>query len=152
MQRLRPTLIALAILALSATVVFAAAPGRPASAPASHRPEASESAEPSEATKATESAEPSEATKATEAAEPSEATKATEAAEPSDGAEASHPVNHGCVVSLAAKTATPSGFKNHGQWVSSVAKDNHGHDKSGDTNTCTLPTSSPAPSASANPT
>jgi hypothetical protein len=114
MQRLRPTLIALAILVLSATAVFAATPGRPAFA--------------------------------TETAE------ATKAAEPSDGAEASHPVNHGCVVSLAAKTATPSGFKNHGQWVSSIAKDNHGHNQGGDANTCTLPTGSPAPPASANPT
>ena len=147
MQRLRPTLIALAILALSATVVFAAAPGRPASAPASHRPEASESAKSSEASEATESAKSSEAPEATESAKPSEAPEATEAAEPSDSVEASHPVNHGCVVSLAAKTATPSGFKNHGQWVSSIAKNNQGHNQSGDANTCTLPTGGPAPSA-----
>ena len=133
MLRLRPTLIALAILALSATAVFAAAPGRTAFAPASHHPEASASAKPSEAPEASEIAEP------------------TEASKPGDSAEASHPVNHGCVVSLAAKTATPSGFKNHGQWVSSIAKDNHGHDQGGDANTCTLPTSSRAPSVSANP-
>jgi hypothetical protein len=139
MLRLRPTLIALAILALSATAVFAAAPGRAAFAPASHHPEASASAKPSEAPEASEIAE------ATERAEP------TEASEPGGSAEASHPVNHGCVVSLAAKTATPSGFKNHGQWVSSIAKDNHGHDQGGDANTCTLPISSPAPSVSANP-
>jgi hypothetical protein len=56
-------------------------------------------------------------------------------------------MNHGCVVSLAAKTATPSGFKNHGQWVSSIAKNNQGHTQSGDANTCTLPTGGPAPSA-----
>ena len=123
MQRLRPTLVALAILAFSATAVFAAGPARPEFAPGSHQPEASESAK------------------------PSEAPEATEAARPSDSAEASHPVNHGCLVSLAAKTATPSGFKNHGQWVSSIAKNNHGHNQSGDTNTCTLPTSGPAPSA-----
>ena len=129
MQRLRPTLVALAILALSATAVFAAGPTRPAFAPGSHQPEASESAEPSEAPEATETAE------------------ATEAARPSDGAKASHPMNHGCVVSLAAKTATPSGFKNHGQWVSSIAKNNQGHNQSGDANTCTLPTGGPAPSA-----
>ena len=133
MHRLRPTLVAFAILALSATAVFAAGPTRPTFAPGSHQPEASESAEPSEAPKATETAE------------------ATEAARPNDSAEGSHPVNHGCVVSLAAKTATPSGFKNHGQWVSSIAKDNHGHDQGGDANTCTLPTSSPAPSVSTNP-
>ncbi len=133
MQRLRPTLIALAVLVLSTTAVLAAAPLRPAFAPEAHHPKASESAEPSEAAEATEMAE------------------ATEAAEPSSGAEASHPVNHGCVVSLAAKTATPSGFKNHGQWVSSIAKNNPGHNQGGDTNTCTLPTNSPAPSAPANP-
>ena len=132
MQRLRPTLVALAILALSTTAVFAAAPARQAFAPGSHHPKASESAEPSKAPEGTETAE------------------ATEAAEPGSGAEASHPVNHGCVVSLAAKTATPSGFKNHGQWVSSIAKDNHGHNQGGDTDTCTLPTNSPAPSAPAN--
>ena len=129
MHRLRPTLVAFAILALSATAVFAAGPTRPAFAPGSHQPEASESAEPSEAPEATETAE------------------ATEAARPSDSAEASHPVNHGCVVSLAAKTATPSGFKNHGQWVSSIAKNNHGHNQSSGTNTCVLPTGGPAPSA-----
>jgi hypothetical protein len=135
MQRLRPTLVALAILALSATAVFAAGPARPEFAPGSHQPEASKSAE------------PSEAPEATETAEATEAVEATEAARPSDSAEASHPVNHGCVVSLAAKTATPSGFKNHGQWVSSIAKNNHGHNQSVDTNTCTLPTGGPAPSA-----
>ena len=129
MLRLRPTLIALAILALSATAVFAAAPGRTAFAPASHHPEASASAKPSEAPEASEIAEP------------------TEASKPGDSAEASRPVNHGCVVSLAAKTATPSGFKNHGQWVSSIAKNNQGHNQSGDANTCTLPTGGPAPSA-----
>jgi hypothetical protein len=135
MQRLRPALVALAILALSATAVFAAGSARPAFAPGSHQPEASESAEPRETPEATETAE------ATDAAEGSEA------ARPSDSAEVGHPVNHGCVVSLAAKTATPSGFKNHGQWVSSIAKNNHGHDQSGATDTCTLPAGSPAPPA-----
>jgi hypothetical protein len=141
MQRLRPALVALAILALSATAVFAAGSSHPAFAPGSHRPEASESAEPRESPEATETAEGTEAAEATEVAE------GTEAAKPSENAEVGHPVNHGCVVSLAAKTATPSGFKNHGQWVSSIAKDNHGHDRNGDTATCTLPTGGPAPSA-----
>lgn len=135
MQRLRPALVALAILALSATAVFAAGSAHPAFAPGSHQPEASESAEPRETPETTETAE------ATEAAEGSET------ARPSGSAEVGHPVNHGCVVSLAAKTATPSGFKNHGQWVSSIARNNHGHDQNGDTATCTLPTGGPAPSA-----
>jgi hypothetical protein len=124
---------------LSTTAVLALAPSRPAFAPKSHHPKASESAE------------SSKAPEGTETAEATETSEATETAEPSSGAEASHPVNHGCVVSLAAKTATPSGFKNHGQWVSSIAKNNHGHNQGGDTNTCALPTNSPAPSAAANP-
>jgi hypothetical protein len=135
MQRLRPTLIAMAILALSATAVFAAEPARPAFAPGSHRPEASESAEPSKSPEASQGAEASKSSEASQSAEASESPAAV------------HPANHGCVVSLAARTATPSGFKNHGQWVSSIARDNHGHDKSGDTSSCTLPTASASPSA-----
>lgn len=126
MQRLRPIFLAFVILALSATAVFAAAPAVPGFAGASHRPEASQSAKPSGAT---ESSEP------------------TEGARPSGSAQASHPVNHGCVVSVAAKTAVPSGYKNRGQWVSSIAKN-----KDNGTNTCTLPSGGPAPSPIANPT
>jgi hypothetical protein len=137
MRHLRPALFALAILVLTATAAFAAGPGRAAFAPASHQP------------KATESAEPTETAGATETAHATKSPEATETAEPSDSAAAGHPVNHGCVVSLAAKTATPSGFKNHGKWVSSIAKNNHGHGQ--DTTTCALPTSSPAPSSSASP-
>jgi hypothetical protein len=133
MQRLRPTLIALAILALSATAVFAAAPSLPAFGPGSHHSEASMPAKPSHAAEATEKAEP------------------TEAEPDASGAAANHPVNHGCVVSAAAKAATPSGFKNHGQWVSSVAKANKGHGYA-DPTTCDLPAGSPAPSTGTDPT
>lgn len=129
MQRFRAASIALAILALSATAVLAAGP---LSVDPSHsRPQVTHQA------KATESNEPSDAPEESEAAEPSDAAKSSQAAE------ASHPVNHGCIVSLAAQTATPSGFKNHGQWVSSIAKDNHGHNKSQDITSCALPTASP---------
>jgi hypothetical protein len=128
MQRLRPALFAAAILVLSATAAFAAGPGSSVFAPASHQPKATESAEPTEIAEATETA------------------GATKTAEASEAANASHPVNHGCVVSLAAKTATPSGFKNHGKWVSSIAKANHGHGQ--DTTTCVLPTSNPTPASS----
>ena len=133
MLRLRPTLIALAILAVSATAVFAAAPSRPAFAPGSHHPATSQTAEPTEKAEAAEKAE------ATEEPEP------TDASNPGDAAEAGHPVNHGCVVSLAAKTATPSGFKNHGQWVSSVANDNHGHNPDAEPSTARCRQPHPAP-------
>jgi hypothetical protein len=36
-------------------------------------------------------------------------------------------LNHGAIVCWAAHQDTPEGFKNHGAWVSSWAKDNHGH-------------------------
>jgi hypothetical protein len=46
-------------------------------------------------------------------------------AAPLDTAE--HPDNHGSAVSTAASAETPTGFDNHGQYVKSVATDNHGH-------------------------
>ena len=36
-------------------------------------------------------------------------------------------MNHGAVVCWAAHQETPEGFDNHGAWVSSWAKQNHGH-------------------------
>lgn len=137
MQRMRPAIMAIAILALSATAVFAAGPlsvgPSHSQASASHRVETVSSGDPSEKPEASEGAEQSEA------------------ADASAGAEASHAPNHGCVVSLAAQTATPSGFKNHGAWVSSIAKDNHGHNKSQNITTCALPTAKPSASTSVAP-
>lgn len=136
MQRFRAASIALAILALSATAVLAAGPvsvlpnhAQP-SASASHRVEAVESNEPTDAPEASEVADASNA--------------------PDGSPSASHPVNHGCVVSLAAQTATPSGFKNHGQWVRSIAKMNHGHGAP-DPTACVLPTAAPTAGASSAP-
>jgi hypothetical protein len=48
-----------------------------------------------------------------------------------------HPDNHGKTVSEAAQATTPAGFDNHGAWVSSVAKQNHGHDTSSAATTAT---------------
>ena len=57
----------------------------------------------------------------------------TEAALPADEAPvdaqtAEHPDNHGKAVSEAAQATTPGGFDNHGQYVKTVATDNHGQD------------------------
>lgn len=115
MHRLRTIPIAICILVLSATAVFAAGQASPlgggntSAAAASHGPSATGHAEPSET------------------AEPSEKAEASESEEAGDSAAPSHPANHGNDVSTAAKTATPSGFANHGQYVSSIAKKNHGH-------------------------
>ena len=40
--------------------------------------------------------------------------------------DAVHPANHGAVVSEAAHSDTPEGFRNHGEYVSGVARGEHG--------------------------
>ena len=112
-SRFRSLLIAIAILALSATVALA---GRPApagpppgtsdpAAGASHAPDADESEAPE--------------------------SEAPESPDPSDGdagpSASGHPDNHGKLVSEAAQGATPAGFANHGAYVRTVARANHGH-------------------------
>jgi len=62
-----------------------------------------------------------------------DADEATEAVQPADEAPvdaqtAEHPDNHGKAVSEAAQATTPGGFDNHGQYVKTVATDNHGQD------------------------
>lgn len=39
-----------------------------------------------------------------------------------------HPDNHGAAVMEAAQAETPGEFDNHGEYVKSIATDNHGHD------------------------
>lgn len=115
--------IALTVLALSAGAVFAAAPSLQLTSShgtTSASVDASESAEPSDSPEASKSAEPSET------AEPSDSP--SESAEPSEspsqnaalGASPS-PDTHGALVSTAAQMPTPSGFPNHGAFVSCVA-------------------------------
>jgi hypothetical protein len=110
MHRLRTVPFALIILILSAAAVFAAAPALTAGPQHNQAPAAAHSHAPDGS------------------AEPSEKPGSSEAPEADGSAGPSHPANHGNDVSTAAKCATPSGFKNHGQWVSSIAKKNHGHD------------------------
>ncbi len=47
---------------------------------------------------------------------------------PVDAQAAEHPDNHGKAVSEAAQATTPDGFDNHGQYVKTIATDNHGQD------------------------
>ncbi len=124
LRRSRSLAVALAVLAISATVAFAAAPQARVSSPtqiaaeATETPEATETAEPTETPEATETAEPTETPEATETAEPSEAPKAPEA----DETASTEPKDtHGALVSTAARMATPVGFANHGAFVSCVA-------------------------------
>jgi hypothetical protein len=116
-RRLRSLLIALAVLALSATAVLA---GRTMTTPqhqvASQRQGGAEQADGSE------SPDPSES----EAPESSGAPGSPEV-DTGDSASGVHPDNHGKLVSEAAQTATPDGFDNHGAYVKTIAQDNAGH-------------------------
>jgi len=122
-RRIRSLLVALAVLAISASVVVA---GRTAIS----TPPRSDQVTQAESSEAPET-EASEAPDASEAPEASEAPDASEAAEGSEAPEASgaavHPDNHGLLVSQAAQGPTPSGFDNHGLYVRTIAQANAGH-------------------------
>jgi len=129
--RFRALLVAIAVLALSAgaalaghsalTTPSAAAEGlqRAAEAAGKTVPVAGPPAEaPDENTD-------EDADEDTEAAQPAEAA-------PVDAQAAEHPDNHGKAVSEAAQATTPGGFDNHGQYVKTVATDNHGQEVAAD--------------------
>ena len=119
-RRLRSLLIALAVLALSATAALA---GRSAlSAPnthvASQTQEGDEQAEENEAPDTDEVEAPETEAPETDEADSPDATDTTAGV---------HPDNHGLLVSQAAQSPTPDGFDNHGAYVRTIAQDNHGH-------------------------
>jgi hypothetical protein len=118
-------LIALAVLALSATAALA---GRtvlstPTTQVASQHEQGDQQADESEApdTDAGEGADGD----ADESGAP-DAPAADESAT-TDTTTAEHPDNHGKLISEAAQGATPAGFDSHGAYVRTIAKDNHGH-------------------------
>lgn len=123
-RRLRSVLIALAVLALSATAVLA---GRSAltapAAPAAAQPAVDDDARAGEEGKEVELDEPTG--KDDEGADEEAGDEGAPDADAETAGE--HPDNHGKLVSEAAKTETPAGFDSHGAWVRSVAKDNRGH-------------------------
>jgi hypothetical protein len=127
LRQFRGLAIALAVLAISAGAVFAAAPSLTLTA--SHNRDqattaqgltvdASESAEPSDSAEPSESVEPSESPDPSESVAPSQSPDASGSPAPSESAS---PDNHGALVSTAARMPTPSGFPNHGAFVSCVA-------------------------------
>lgn len=123
-RRLRSLLIALAVLALSATAVFAgrSALTAPTASLASQLDVDDDDGADEEGSEEEELDEPKD-----EDEDPAEdADEGAPDAETETPA-GEHPDNHGKLVSEAAHAETPAEFDNHGAWVRSVAKDNHGH-------------------------
>ena len=118
-RRFRSLLIALAVLALSATAALAgrSALSTPHPQVASQTQDGDEQAEENEAPDTDEAEAPD-----TEDPETDEA-KAPDATDTAAGV---HPDNHGLLVSQAAQSPTPDGFDNHGAYVRTIAQDNHG--------------------------
>jgi len=118
-RRFRGLGVAVVVLAMSAGVVFAAAPhGQPASdrvpnaeTPTSDNQDEDESEAPETEAPETEAPE----TEAPDTEEPSEDADTDSADAQSTGD------NHGALVSAAAQMPTPDGFRNHGAFVSCVA-------------------------------
>ena len=122
-RRLRSLLVALAVLALSATGALA---GRSAlSAPPSPVATQNQGDEQGDESEAPDADAPDEA-EAPDADE-SETADSPDASDGDAADAAEHPDNHGLLVSEAAKGETPAGFDNHGAYVRTIAQDNHGH-------------------------
>lgn len=127
-RRSRGVLVALAALALTATAAFAA---RPATAPPAAATDGL-----TRAAAAAGHAVP--VTDAQNAAPEAEVSDAPESEAPESDAPENHAPNtgtldtappagtHGAIVSAAAQAATPTGYANHGAYVSSIAQQNHG--------------------------
>jgi hypothetical protein len=114
-RRLRSLLIALAVLALSATAALA---GRTVlSTP--HNQVANQNEQGDEQAEGSEAPDPSEAD-APESPDPSET-------DTTDAAAGVHPDNHGKLVSEAGQGATPNGFANHGAYVRTIAQQKAGN-------------------------
>jgi hypothetical protein len=131
-RRFRGPLVALIALTFSASVALAGQPASPGATGLSNAATHAGKTVPVQAA--------DEQTGQDETTEPDESTDET--ADTSDSADhcSTDPttltpeelaaLNHGAVVCWAAHQATPEGFANHGAWVSSWAKQNHGADAS----------------------
>jgi hypothetical protein len=131
MRHLRSLAIAAVVLMISAAVVFAG--GGPAWKTVT--PEAKASPSPSSVPVVVPSASPSSAPVVVPSAPPAPDPSASPVAAAAE-AESEEAENHGKVVSEAAHSGLPAGtedeYRNHGEYVSSVARDNHGQSKKTD--------------------
>jgi hypothetical protein len=133
LQRLRPLLIGVVVLLLTAGIAFASKPSAPASGPATGT-EASGKTVPvvdDQKDASEDAADVDDATETVEAAEDAETdAEASEncATDPTGlTGDALAQLSHGSIVCWAASQDTPEGYANHGAWVSEWAKKNHGH-------------------------
>jgi hypothetical protein len=139
LRRLRPLLISVVALILTAGIAFAAKPSTPApgltvatQASGKTVPVVSEGDQNTETDQSTEtSTDASTDTSTDPAANGDHCATDPRTATPDQLAA----MNHGAIVCWAAHQATPAGFANHGAWVSSWAKQNHGADKPASTGT-----------------
>jgi hypothetical protein len=134
--------MALAVLALSAGVALAGRGSHPVTTsqptgPTAQNENAGGEADGSESEAPESEAPESEAPESEAPESDAPETQAPETAPDTGGQASVHPDNHGKAVSEAAQATTPAGFANHGAWVSSVARQNHGHDTSGAATTAT---------------
>jgi hypothetical protein len=138
-SRLRGLAVALAVLALTATAAFAARPAStpPAAAADGLARAAAAAGKVVPATGSDHASQGSADTTETEAAD-TDTEKAATTAPTVAGAPAAG--THGAVVSAAAQAATPAGFDNHGAYVSSIARQNHGQTTAASAKAKTKPT------------
>jgi len=126
-RRLRSLLVALAVLALSAGVAMAGRGSHPAQARQTPGSEATDQGDQNEQGDQDEQGEADAPEVETPDADQAES---GDASGPVSDAGGVHPDNHGKPVSEAAQTATPAGFDNHGAYVRTVARANHGAEAS----------------------
>ena len=131
-KRFRAVIVSLAVLALTAGVALAARPALtpPAAASAGLERAADAAGKVVPVTNPAENADQPAEDADEDAAEPAKDAATAEPADaPATEADApDHPDNHGKTVSEAAKAATPATFSNHGQYVKTIATDNHGQE------------------------
>jgi hypothetical protein len=130
----RGPVVAVVAVIFTATIVLAAQPsGTRSTGMTTAASQAAHSAD--------ESAEPSDWPEPSDSAEPSDSPEPSDSADTGAPSSSASPctvdltqdpsvlagLNHGSVVCTAAQQPTPSGYANHGAWVSHWARMNHGH-------------------------
>jgi hypothetical protein len=133
LTRLRPLLIGILVLLLTAGIAFAGKPSTPANG-LLVAAEASGKTVPVGAQADDEDQDEEETVEAEEEDVESEEAGENCATDPTGlTPEDLAAVRHGSVVCWAAHQETPEGYANHGAWVSEWARKNHGHDFGADT-------------------